>query len=349
MSFLVDLGSGKRAALLQQIAGIHIPDGPDHPSEFQPRPQAGHAIGGTFSEFRSEEERREYEKNYQRMIVRGRAKTERFVLEQDLARLERDFAHLTNVVESACDHDGKAMLREMLLAAQGDNPRTDPNPDAYRSAVALATNIIDVLARSPGETPTPNVLYTPEEWARVLDGLSHGLPPDIVLAAFRNRADYFRLVTPGDAPAREVFEQTIRVMIAGHRRMRQDWAEINASAPDRRPEPPEFVLRYGGAMVGGRAAAAPPEFRNEDERRAYQAWVVADAEAAERIDRERTLAIRLKRLESDFGSIARKLYVYSPVDLRQELVRRLESAGEEDGVDYLKIADLRVSSELDAD
>lgn len=229
----------------------------------------------------------------------------------------------------------------MLLCFGGSPDKSlSSKESAYQSAVKLATSVLDAIVGSSVDDSAPNLLYTIEEWSDILEAPSHGLPPDIVMSAFRNRADYFGLVARDDAIGREVFERTIRIMVASHDRAWRDWQRIDAEAPARRPDMPAFALRFGGAMVGGRAIAAPPEFRDEEERLAYDAWVAEDARAQMLIDRKNKLSARLRRVEWGFQSMARNLYTYSNDAMRRALVERLSQASAGGEVDYLKLAKL---------
>lgn len=117
MNVVVQFGLRRHAELRREIASVEFPEGPDHLSEFQPRPQPGGATDGSFSDFRSEEEKLEYERNYQLMLIRNEFKVYKFWLEQDLRVIERDLSRLLLVIDSACDVEGRQMLRRMLREA----------------------------------------------------------------------------------------------------------------------------------------------------------------------------------------------------------------------------------------
>lgn len=117
MAVVVGFGTRRHTRIREAIQDLTIPEGPDHPSEFQPRPQHGGAVGGSFSDFRSEEEKLEYKRNYQLMLVRNEFKADKFWLEQDLRVIERDLSRLLLVIDSACDAEGRQMLRRMLREA----------------------------------------------------------------------------------------------------------------------------------------------------------------------------------------------------------------------------------------
>lgn len=117
MKVVVQFGLCRHAELRREVASVEFPEGPDHLSEFQPRPQHGGAVGGSFSDFRSDEEKREYERNYQLLLIRNEFKVYKFWLEQDLKVIERDLSRLLLVIDSACDVEGRQMLRRMLREA----------------------------------------------------------------------------------------------------------------------------------------------------------------------------------------------------------------------------------------
>lgn len=114
---LLSISVHRHATLLEEINAIDILDGPDHPAEFQPRPQAGGAIGGSFTEFISNDERQEYERNYDLLMRRNQFKALRSRLEREFVLNERDVRRLIGSIDSMCDADGKAMLRRMLHEA----------------------------------------------------------------------------------------------------------------------------------------------------------------------------------------------------------------------------------------
>ncbi len=225
----------------------------------------------------------------------------------------------------------------------------DSGKQVYNAAVDFGTSIVDLIVNHSDGKNSPNLSYTIDEWYDILEAPSHGLPPDIVLAAFRNRTDYFKIVSRDDALGRAVFERTIRVIITCHSRVRRDWETTSDQTPARRPDMPAFVTRLGGAMVGDRAIAAPPEFRNDQERREYEEWLAADAEAQRLIERKRNLTIRMQSVENDFRSIARNLFFFSNDQRRQELKDHLSQMTDEGKVDYLQLADLPISPAMNAD
>lgn len=102
-------------------------------------------------------------------------------------------------------------------------------------------------------------------------------------------------------------------------------------------------------MVGDRAIAAPPEFRNDQERLEYEEWLAADAEAQRLIERKRNLTIRMQSVENDFRSIARNLFFFSNDQRRQELKDHLSQMTDKGKVDYLQLADLPTSQALNGD
>ena len=223
-----------------------------------------------------------------------------------------------------------------------DKPRPPATTD-------LATGIIDFIVELAQHADPLRLLGAAQGWLDFLELSSHGLPPDIILAAFRNRTDYFKIVSRDDALGRAVFERTIRVIITCHSRVRQDWETISGQTPDRRPDMPAFMTRLGGAMVGDRAIAAPAEFRNDQERLQYEEWLAADAEAQRLIERKHNLTIRMRSVENDFRSIARNLFFFSNDQRRQELKEHLTQMTEEGKVDYLQLADLPISPAMNTD
>jgi hypothetical protein len=81
---IVRIACHRQAVAAAELSAVVIPDGPDRYEEFQPRPQRGGAVGGTFSEFHSEEERAEYERNAALLQRRLQFKVLRTRLELEL-------------------------------------------------------------------------------------------------------------------------------------------------------------------------------------------------------------------------------------------------------------------------
>src|SRR5690606_11245526 len=65
MEIIVEISCHRYESTIREAEGVVIPDGPDRYEDFQPRPQMGGAVGGSFTDFHSDEEREEYERNVQ--------------------------------------------------------------------------------------------------------------------------------------------------------------------------------------------------------------------------------------------------------------------------------------------
>ena len=117
MEIIVDIVRHRYESTIRELEDFVIPDGPDRFEDFQPRPQMGGAVGGSFTDFHSDEEREEYERNVQLLRRRTQYKGLKGNLERDIKDIERDTARLMRAIDFACDDDGRAMLRRLLTEA----------------------------------------------------------------------------------------------------------------------------------------------------------------------------------------------------------------------------------------
>jgi hypothetical protein len=371
MSAVLAIVLERRASLLREIERVEVPDGPDHPDEFRPRPQAGNAIGGSFTEFRSDAERAEFDRNHELLMRRNQFKVLRAGMERALLRDERDVRRLVGLIDSTCDADGKAMLRRMLCEAGtdgtdflamwlDDDPASEPggavtparDPTAPTSAAEavvqeglqpageiMAFNAVlsSIASAASADRPCPEALGV---LSASLHSRARDVPPPEVLAALSGHTGFLEASRRPDASGQLLVRLALHIAMEACTRAEQEWQHLDRITPKTLPHMPAFVLRYGGYVTGAQARAAVPPFRNDAERAEFAAWQ-AEEQAARELRRSHRQAMgRLRLTEGGFRHLARDLYFHADEQGRTAIVSQLAAASGE-GVDYLERAGLR--------